>query len=130
MGILEGLFPDIMGAQHLRDISENMYRQQMVSQGDKPDSRMVDKINQLISDRDSLALILFSLIQNLADKDIISKDDLLKVIKELDILDGKEDGRLNINYLRGSLGVKVPEKPAAKRTKKTTKSKVAKAKTK
>ena len=58
----------------------------------------------------SLGLVMLALIKSLVKKGIISTADIKEAFGELDALDGEMDGKIDLSFLRSSLGVVAPLK--------------------
>jgi hypothetical protein len=58
------------------------------------------RVAELENDLGFLTLTLGTVIQALEDKSVVNKDELLKKLVSMDILDGVADGRFNVNLLR------------------------------
>ena len=77
---------------------------------------------ELETDVGFLALTLLSLVRSLVDKGVLSAEELRAHMRELDAADGVEDGRLDPDAARDSLGAPAParpEPPAPKRRRRT-----------
>jgi len=57
----------------------------------------------------SLGLVMLALVKSLIDKGIISTDDIQDAFKNLDALDGEMDGKIDLAFLRSSIGVVGPK---------------------
>ena len=104
MGLIEGLFPDVMMAEHLKEISETIKNQNLRSF--RKNGRLIEKLNRLAEDRDSMALIIYALIVQLVDNGLLKQDDLIEKIKEIDNLDTLLDGKYPLRFVKKSLGIR------------------------
>ena len=118
MGILEGLFPEMMEAEHLRSISSTLKAGEIRARS--ATSTMIRRMNEMNLEIGSMALILAALVEKLVEDGVLSKEELLKRISDLDALDGRRDGKLDTNVARGVIGAKppLPEKKFASVAKK------------
>ena len=99
-------FPEIMEAEHLRNISSTLKTNELRSMRTRVAA--AGRIGALARDVDSIALILCALVEKLVDDGVISQKDLLEKIDQIDVLDGRRDGRLSAKVARGAMGVKPP----------------------
>ena len=119
MDIFDYLFPQQMIASHLNEISranrgikaQSVRRSRQAHKQSERVERGFDKVGDDIG---LLTLLLLSLVKRLVDDGVISREELLAEIIDLDLSDGKQDGKINIGVLRDALGiypVKEEEKP-------------------
>jgi len=109
MSLLDFLFPQTAAAVHLRNISGHMRERQLQSDetkrlDDLKESTTVDalkaRIDELEGDLGFVVLVLASLLSALDEKGSISRDDIEKELRELDIIDGRADSMISIRILK------------------------------
>ena len=61
---------------------------------------MSNRIDAIEDDVGYLSLVLASLIETVEEKGVITRDELRAVVARFDQIDGVEDGKLDVNYLR------------------------------
>ena len=119
MSLFDFLFPEQAEAAHLRSLSKSMRRQahnQRMANTKK--DNLEKELKETKEDLEFSNLLLSSLIRKLVEKDILSKEELLETIQNVDLLDGIKDGKLNSNSLRGDMGLPKEEKAIEKSTSK------------
>lgn len=64
-------------------------------------SKLNDRVTDLENDLGFLALLVSGIVNKLDENGSVNKNELQNIIKEIDGLDGIEDGKLDIKVLRG-----------------------------
>lgn len=102
MSFYDFFFPEQAQASHLRQIARNQRRSKIKS---RRTSYSIDqareRIEQLEDDLGTLALLVGAVVKKLDEKGTVTRDDLKDAITALDEADGKADGKLDPNVLRG-----------------------------
>ena len=106
MGVMEMFFPEMMEAEHLREISSTLKTSNFRAR--RNNVATADKIASLAMDMESLSLILCALVSKLVEDGVVTREELIEKIDTLDVLDGRRNGRLNAKIARGAMGVKAP----------------------
>ena len=113
MGLFEFFFPAESQAISMKRMSENqskMLRMQTRSQRNvklkskkqnHSESNIKNRVTNLEDDLGFLALLVAGIMTRLDEKQIVQKDDIREIIQEIDGFDGEEDGKLDINVLKG-----------------------------
>lgn len=105
MDMFDFMFPEQAEAAHLRKISGTL-------SGMASGQRMgADQVRKVAENLGFLNLLLMSLVRSLVDKGVLTQQDLFDKLKELDTMDGQQDGKLNPDVLRGLLGFPVTKAP-------------------
>ncbi len=106
MSLFEYIFADEIKLQQLRDISKTLKNQQIFERGrEKRLKKEQEKSDEINDDIGLLSLLMITVIKKLIDKGVITEQELLGELLEIDQLDGLKDGQLDINVLRGSVGL-------------------------
>lgn len=109
MSFFDFFFPEQAQATHLRRIAERQRsaerrsdraHRSRLQQADRSEA-LEKRIEELEGDLGFVALVLGAVMGHLDEKGTLDRDDLRKVISELDGLDGIKDGKLSIDVLRG-----------------------------
>jgi len=95
MGLQEWFFPEQSQARHMKRLADAMTRQAMRRSG--PSKKVLQMIEQ---DMDFLALLVAILIIALERKGLVSRDEITALFAEIDAMDGKMDGKLDLRVLR------------------------------
>lgn len=103
MELFDLFMPDQAQASHLRSIAD-----QMRNQGHQR-RHTTRKVADLETDINSIALVCMALVASLVEKGVIDELDLKMQLDAIDGLDAADDGQLDLNILRGALGLKKPE---------------------
>ena len=103
MDLFDFFFPEQAQADHLRSISRTLGQKR--SLGERLASGQHKRLAENEEDMGFLALILFSLLHKLIDKGVITREELFDHLKDVDGMDGIEDGKLDIGVLRGAMGL-------------------------
>jgi hypothetical protein len=103
MELFDFLMPDQAQATHLRSIANQMRNQ------DRRHTRANLKVSDLETDVNSVALVCMALVATLVEKGVIDELDLKMQLDAIDGLDASDDGGLDMNVLRGALGLKKPD---------------------
>ena len=113
MGLYEFFFPHESIASSLHQINRDqpkLMRQQIkkvkimsskAAQNQKRISSTNKRISELEKDLGFLALLLSSIMLKLDQDNVLHKEELKEIMKEIDGFDGEVDGKLDINVLRG-----------------------------
>lgn len=67
------------------------------------------KLSAKVKDLDTVALVLASVVEKLVAKGLISREELLGQIHELDFFDGNSDGKLDVGSMKTVMGYDAPE---------------------
>lgn len=106
MNLFDFFFSEPAQASHLRSISNTMKQQsQRQTRATKTQAQINDSLSQTNADLAFNNLVLMSLIKSLMTKGLITKEDLMGAMNDLDGLDGKMDGQLDPNTMRGAMGM-------------------------
>ena len=81
--------------------SKSTRNSKKVNNTNKRISSTNERITELENDLGFLSLLISGIITKLDQNDLVQKDDIKEIIKELDGYDGVVDGKLDINVLRG-----------------------------
>jgi pyruvate-formate lyase len=105
MGLYEFFFSDASEAESLSKIAKSHERNSRLRARESVDARqqnyqMNSALVNLENDVGTLALILATILKMLDEKGQISRADLKEKLKDLDLLDGIRDGRIDVNVLR------------------------------
>ena len=98
---------DFWTARELNEIEEQTRRRARALRRDRRSAAR--QREELESDVGFLALTLLSLVRSLVEKGVLSREELRAHMRELDAADGVEDGKLDSDAARDSLGVQPPE---------------------
>jgi hypothetical protein len=99
MSLSSFLFMQSVHSQH----NELRRKQRRASRRQKRNcGKMVSRMKELEDDVGYLALVLGTLLQQMDAKGVITRADVQAAMKELDLLDGEEDGTLDIDVLRAA----------------------------
>jgi len=71
-------------------------------------SELSERQENLEDEMGSLGLVMLALIRSLINKGVISQSDIKESFAELDGVDGEMDGKLDLSFLRSSLGLVGP----------------------
>lgn len=69
---------------------------------------LLERQSNLEDEMGSLGLVMLALVRSLISKGVISQSDIKDSFAELDGLDGEMDGKLDLSFLRSSLGIVGP----------------------
>jgi len=105
MGLYDFFFTEASEAESLRTIAKSHERNSRIhareSSGLQQQNYQVNSaLENLENDVGTLALILATILKMLDEKGQITREDLKEKLKELDILDGIRDGKIDVNHLR------------------------------
>jgi len=101
------LMHDFCTAREFNEIEEQTKRRARAMRRDRRSAAR--QREDLESDVGFLALTLLSLVRSLVEKGVLSPEDLRAHMRELDAADGVEDGKLDPDAARESLGMRPPE---------------------
>ena len=107
MSLFDVLFPKTASAMHLRKLAHSgadgggtpQLRIQQLEQAATTEALKV-RIDELESDLGFVVLVLSSVLSTLDEKGSLSRDELAKELRALDIVDGRADGRLSTSILK------------------------------
>ncbi|MEM1446416.1 MAG: hypothetical protein AAGF84_10195 [Planctomycetota bacterium] len=107
MSLFDVLFPNTAAAMHLRKLSNAasdgggspQLRIEQLEQAATTEALKV-RIDELESDLGFVVLVLSSVLSALDEKGSLSRDELAKELRELDIIDGRTDGQLSTTILK------------------------------
>ncbi len=102
MSYFDFIFPEQAEAMHLRSLVAAVNAQT------RSHIRRGKTSAQLESDMGTLALLLMALIGKLQQKGVLTQEELLASLKEVDLMDGAADGALDPTALRVKLGLAKP----------------------
>ncbi len=106
MSFFDFFFPEQAQAANLRSIASRQRLQSRSSSTTKrSQAELEGRIASLEGDLGYVTLLLGSLLGQLDEKGVVTREELKSTIAELDALDGRADGKLDVNVLRG-LGVR------------------------
>ena len=108
MELFDFLFPEHAEVEQLRNISKAL---------SSPLNKN-KRVNELRADVNFLSLVVMVLIKKAAANGDFSMEEFLRLCQEVDLLDGNKDGALNIDFLRGALGILKEKTPKAKKVRK------------
>jgi hypothetical protein len=99
MSLFDFFFPDQAQAAHLRRLADstslaNTQKRIFQSRGDHSQSSLTKRIGELESEVGQLTIIIESLLENMSDQEILTKEDIARKIGEIDARDGVIDGRI------------------------------------
>jgi len=102
MSLYDFFFPEQAQASHLRRIAEQQgfaaTRHRRVS------VNLEARVRALENDLGYVTLVLSSVLDKLDTKGVVTRQDLKEAMAVLDAIDGVQDGKLDINVLRGKQG--------------------------
>ena len=102
MSLFDFFFPEQAQAAHLRSIaSRQRIADRRSSRTKRSQAELESRIESLEGDLGYVTLLLGSLLGQLDEKGVLTRDELKSTIAELDELDGVADGKLDVNVLRG-----------------------------
>lgn len=95
MGLFELFFPQWAAAENTREISSQLRAQQFRHSFELSKTELQERqIKELQDEISSLYLVNYSLIELLQEKKIINTDEMNQKINEIDLRDGKKDGKV------------------------------------
>lgn len=113
MGLYQFFFPHESQAENMRRISDEqtkLMKHQIKrarsiaakSSGNQNNLKQVNlRIKELENDLGFLSLLVAGIMNQLDENRVVKKEDIKSIMKEIDGIDGKTDGKLNIDVLRG-----------------------------
>ena len=105
MGLYELFFPEISDSESLSRVARRIKRKAgkpKKTDPPKQDEGIYSELEDLDNDVGTLALILASVLITLDEKGQITREELKEKLKELDVLDGIRDGKIDVKLLRDS----------------------------
>ena len=108
MDFFDFFFPEQAEASHLRRISHQMEADRRARRRDRAarSASSVDagRVAELEADVQFLSMTLMAVLKRLDEQQILSIADLSDLFDRIDTLDGRADGGLSVDVLRGALG--------------------------
>lgn len=104
MSLFDYIFADEIQLKQLRDISKTLKNQQIFKKG-RAERLKKEKESDTDDNIGLLSLLMMTVIKKLIAKGIITEQELLDELLEIDQLDGLKNDQLDINVLRGSVGL-------------------------
>ncbi len=105
MGLFEFMFPEQAQAEHLRAMRELQQdkqwqhkREQRAEMASTHALKM--RIDELEKDLGFTVLVLASLLSTLDEKSVLKRKDVEKELRELDLIDGKDDNKISTAILK------------------------------
>lgn len=105
MDFFEFFFPQQAQAAHLRQMARSQRRAQRRARSQQRQEPAVDpeRIEQLEDDLGTLTMVLGGLMRLLDERGVVTRDDMRAAVRAIDGADGEEDGKLNLDVLRGMI---------------------------
>ncbi len=101
MSLYDFFFPEQASASHLRRMANQQDRQVRMNRiQEQSQYNIEERVTELESDLGMVTLVLASLLEAANNNGAVSREDIKKIIDELDVLDGFKDGRLPPGFLR------------------------------
>ena len=101
MSLYDFFFPEQASASHLRRMVNQQDRQARMNRiQNQNQSNIEERVSELESDLGMVTLVLASLLETANENGAVSREDIKKIIDELDVLDGFRDGKLHAGFLR------------------------------
>ncbi len=111
MGFFEFFFPEWAAAEHLKTLAEakrrevrKRLRRRRVSPAPAGwgagGKEAKDRIVELEKDVGFLSLLLLGILEELQVKGVLAKEDVLRSMKNMDLLDGAQDQAVDVRVLR------------------------------
>ena len=105
MGLFEFMFPEQAQAVHLRAMRELQVQKHYDSRWqDRAEMASVEalkiRIDELEDDLGFTVLVLASLLSTLDEKQILSRDDVERELRKLDLIDGRNDSKISTRILK------------------------------
>jgi hypothetical protein len=105
MGMYEFFFPEQAEANHLRSIASSMRTSARRSgKAGKRVSELEHRVGELEDDLDFLSLITLTLFGILNEKGLVDRRSLMDRINQVDMFDGRKDGKVSPEALRKAFG--------------------------
>ncbi len=101
MSLYDFFFPEQAQASHLRSIANSQRVRNRPVRRKRPNPETANRLESLEEDIGYLALMMGAIINKIDEKGVVTREELKDVISELDGLDGVQDGKLNIDILKG-----------------------------
>jgi hypothetical protein len=99
MSLYDFFFPEQAQATHLRRIAEQQGF--AVARNRRASVNLEARVRALENDLGYVTSVLGSVLDNLDAKGVVTRQDLKEAMAVLDAIDGVQDGKLDINVLRG-----------------------------
>ena len=105
MGLYDFFFTEASQTESLRKIADAHERNSRVRERERVEVRRQNyqielALENLENDVGTLDLFLATILKMLDEKGQITRDELKETLKNLDLLDGIRDGKINVNNLR------------------------------
>ena len=101
MSLYDFFFPEQAAASHLRRMANQQARQARMNRIERQGhSNIEERVTELESDLGMVTLVLAALLEAANDNGSVSREDIKRIVDELDVLDGFKDGKLNAGFLR------------------------------
>lgn len=105
MGLYELFFPETSEAESLRAIAKSHERNSRLREREmlaarRQDYQVNETLRDLENDVGTLALMLAAILKKLDENGQLTRDELKETLKDLDLLDGVRDGKIDVNQLR------------------------------
>jgi hypothetical protein len=113
MDMFDFFFPEQAEAKHLRTISQQLAASNRVNaRGAQIAQNVAADVAGLRKDLEFLTMVLLAIVKRMSETQLMSMADLADILKQVDGMDGEQDGGLDVGILRGMLGVlRQPETP-------------------
>lgn len=119
MSLFDLFMPEVAEATHLRRIAESLQqrsRQQSLGHATQAGpagrlQRLEEEVEELRADNGLLTLLVLSLLKTLCEHTGATIAEVRDLLLELDLSDGKADGRIESSTIREILHLAPPEQP-------------------
>ncbi|MGB0370592.1 MAG: hypothetical protein ACPGN3_04520 [Opitutales bacterium] len=106
MSLFDFFFPEVAQASHLRALRDQGSRSQQRARHESRQRRyrqqeLESRVEALEEDLGYVSLVMASMLEQLDANGTLKRDDIRSIIAEIDKQDGKEDGKLDVNFLKG-----------------------------
>ena len=101
MSLYDFFFPEQASASLLRRMANKQNLQARMNRiQEQSQSNIEERVTELESDLGMVTLVLASLLEAANNNGAVSREDIKKIIDELDVFDGFRDGKLHPGFLR------------------------------
>ncbi len=111
MGLFEFFFPEWAAAEHLKTLAgakrreaRRRFHRRLPPPGERAGlmgkGDLEKRVRILEEDVGFLSLLLFGILEGLQDKGVVTREDVISRMAELDTLDGVRDGKVNVQILK------------------------------
>ena len=105
MSLFEFFYPEQAQARYMREMASSMRTgARRAGHSSKRVSDLEKRVAQLEDDLDFLSLITLTLFATLHEKGQVDRNSLLKRIGEVDMFDGRKDGKISPEVFRKAFG--------------------------